>query len=218
MEIEEQDRSAVVGALADTLFVTLRTDLRQTGPSAVQEYAASIQVQWSPDEGPDVDLEVLSELTDVDTEGYLPELDKQLPDVLAVPVGRGRFVVADLAVPSCWQELVGRSLDLGLVGEALLGETFDLSELRASYDVIHERALILDSVEIDPRWRGAGYGLRAAELGIQELGKCVDLAALFPMRPGVVDLEERAQAAEALTRYWARLGFVDYNGIMVREL
>ncbi len=205
-------------ALAPTLFVTLRTDLRQPGPSAVQEYSALIQIQWSPDDGPDVDLKVLSVLTDVDTETYLPELDKQLPDVLAVPVGRGRFVVADLVAPSCWQELAGRSLDLGLVGEALLGEAFDLSELRTAYDVVHERALIVDSVEIEPEWRGAGYGLRAAELGVQELGRCADLAALFPMRPGVVDLEERAAAAAGLSRYWAQLGFADYNGIMVREL
>jgi hypothetical protein len=60
--------------------------------------------------------------------------------------------------------------------------------------------------------------LLAAELALRELGRCVDVAALYPMRPGLEDLDERAAANRALSQYWARLGFVDFNGIMILPL
>ena len=209
-------------ALRSTLFVTLRTNLLQAAaPSAspaVHDYAAYLQVQWSPDDGPDVDLAALSELAHFDAEAYFPEVDRLLPDTVVIPVGQGGFVAADLTAPTCWAELASRGLDLGLVGEGLLGEAFDLSALRAAYDLVHERAIIVNSMEVAPEWRGAGYGLLAIELVLAELGRSADVAALFPMQPGLTDLTERAAAGRALAEYWGRLGFVDFNGIMVRDL
>lgn len=212
------DRASVVKGLRQTLSVTVRTELLQPTPVAVQEYTAALNVHWSPDDGPDVNRAALSELAKVDIDAYLPELDRFLPDTLAIPVGQGSFVSVDLLAPSCWTELAGRGRDLGLVGEGLLGEAFDLSELRSTLDMTHGRAVIVNYVEIAPAWRGAKYGLLAAELVIRELGRCADAAALYPMQPGLEDLGERATAAAALADYWGQIGFVDFNGIMIRDL
>ena len=215
----EASKQAVVEALATTLLVTLSTDLTRTPPHrAVRDFTAKVAVCWSPDEGPDVDLAVLSELAHFDAEGYLPEVGGLLAKTLRIPVGRGDFVTADLAAPTCWDELASIGPDVRVIGDALLGEAFDLDELQADYDLEHQRALIVNHVEIDPTWRGAGYGLLATELVVDALGVEADVAALFPMQPGLSDLQERSAARQALSKYWARIGFVDFNGIMVRDL
>ena len=135
-----------------------------------------------------------------------------------IPVGQGEFFWADLRSPTCWEELSGRGLDVGLVGEALFGEAFDLAKLRSVVDLDYGRALIVNSMEIAPAWRGAGFGLLATELTIGELGRDADVAALYPMKPGLADLAERAAVNRALSEYWARIGFVDFDGIMIRDL
>jgi hypothetical protein len=38
------------------------------------------------------------------------------------------------------------------------------------------------------------------------------------MRPGVTDLSERAAVSSALSEYWGRIGFAEFNGIMIRDL
>jgi GNAT superfamily N-acetyltransferase len=215
----DRERLSLLAALKPTLFVTLRTDVVQAAtPAAVQEYRASINVEWSPDNGPEVDLETLSSLAHVDAEHFLPEIGNVLPETLVIPVGQAEFFSADLLSATCWQELSARGLDVGLVGEALFGEAFDLAKLRSVVDLVHGRALIVNSLEIAPAWRGAGFGLLAMELAIGELGRGADVAALYPMKPGVADLAERAAVNRALSEYWARVGFVDFNGIMIRDL
>lgn len=222
MEAAESSRRSVVEGLRPTLFVTLRTDVRQSShgskPGAVQEYLASVHVEWSPDDGPDVDLAALSTLAHVDAATYLPELSRLLPETLIMPVGNGRLVTADLRSESCWDGLSALGLDVALVGEALLGEHFELAELTAEMELVHGRAVIVNSMEISPDWRGAEYGLLATELALRELGRCADVAALYPMQPDLADLDERAAANRALSQYWARLGFVDFNGIMALAL
>lgn len=217
---EDEARASVVSALRSTLFVTLQTDVVQpvSGALAVQDYTATVNVAWSPDEGPDVDLAALSALADTDVQGYLPELDHLLPDTLVLPVGEGTFTTADLWAPTCWDELAGRGHDAALVGGALLGEAFNLAELQAAFEIGLGRAVIVNSMEVVPEWRGAKYGLLALELGVRELGKCADVAALFPMEPNLEDLEAREAAARGLSDYWGQAGFVDFNGIMVKPL
>ena len=204
-------------ALRPTMFVTLQTDVGQQ-PAAVREYSARVQVEWSADQGPDVDLDELSQLAKVAAEVLVPELGSIHPTTLVVPVGHGGFVLAELDSPGCWHDLAAKGQDLGLVGESLRGEASDLSPLRTTVDLVYGRALIVNSMEIDPGWRGARYGLLAIELGMRELGRFADVAALYPMRPGLTDLEERAAANRGLAQYWAHLGFVDYNGIMILDL
>ncbi|MGB2737359.1 MAG: hypothetical protein WBC27_04880 [Candidatus Nanopelagicales bacterium] len=215
-------RLSVVRALRSTLFITLRTDVVQptarSATQAVHDYTGIVKVEWSPERGQDVDLTALSAMTNLDVEGFVPEVDSLLPKTLVIPVGRGEFVTADLQAPDCWEELDSRGHDLGLVGRALLGEGFDLAELRAAFELVHMRAVIVNSMEIDPEWRGAKLGLLATELAIRELGKGADVAALFPMKPGLADLAERAAANRALSGFWGHLGFVEFNGIMVRDL
>lgn len=213
----EQVRLAVVDTMRQTLFVTLQTEVVQ-GEPAVQQYRARVQVEWSPDDGPEVDLAGLSELAHVDVEGFMPEVGSLLPETLVIPVGEGDLVLADLTSPQCWEELAAMSLDLGLVGEALLGEGSDLALLRSTIDIVHGCALIANYMEILPEWRGGGYGLLGLELAIRELGRGADVAAMYPMQPGLADLDQRAAANRALSRYWGRVGFVDFNGIMIRAL
>ncbi|HQR80131.1 MAG TPA: hypothetical protein PLT68_07920 [Actinomycetota bacterium] len=217
MDEAEQIRLSVVRTMRRTLFVTLQTEVVQGDP-AVRDYRARVQVEWSPDNGPDVDPAGLSELAHVDVEGFLPEVGSLLPETLVIPVGEGNLVLAELNSAQCWEELAERSLDLGLVGEALLGEGFDLALLRSTVELVHGRALIANYMEILPEWRGAEYGLLSLELAIRELGRCADVAAMYPMRPGLADLEQRAAANRALSAYWGRMGFVDFNGIMIRPL
>ncbi len=208
---------SLVTAMRPTLFVTLCVDLAQT-PSPVQAYRASIAVRWSPDNGPDVDLAELSERTGIDVRNYVPEVANALPDGLVAAVGEGRFATVDLSAPDCWDGLTGYSHDVSMVGEALLGEGFDQAELRAAFPVVHQRAVIVEHVEVVPEWQGAGYGLVATKLVLRELGRCADVAALYPMQPGLADLDERQASSERLARYWAQLGFARFNGIMAKSL
>ena len=214
---DESEELSLAMAMRPTLFVTLRAELGQT-PTPVQPYRASLAVRWSPDDGPDVDLAELSERTGVDVRNYVPEVGNVMPDGLVASVGEGRFTTVDLSAPDCWECLTGNGHDLAMVGEALLGEKFDQAELRAAFPVVHQRAVIVEHVEVVPEWRGAGYGLVAIEIVLRELGRCADVAALYPMQPGLTDLAERQAASARLTRHWARLGFADFNGIMAKAL
>ncbi|MBK6762249.1 MAG: hypothetical protein IPG68_02730 [Micrococcales bacterium] len=214
---DESEELSLAMQMRPTLFVTLQTDLRQM-PTPVQPYRASLAVRWSPDDGPDVDLAELSERTGVDVRNYVPEVGNVMPDGLVASVGEGRFTTVDLSAPDCWECLTGNGQDLAMVGEALLGEKFDQAELRAAFPVVHQRAVIVEHVEVVPEWRGAGYGLVAIEIVLRELGRCADVAALYPMQPGLTDLAERQEASERLTRHWGRLGFADFNGIMAKAL
>lgn len=210
-------RLSVVTGLRPTLHVDLTATLVQP-TSAAQVYAAVVQVSWSPDDGPDVDPDALSELVGVDTNAYLPELSSLLPDTVTVDVGHGEFVSADVSSPDCLQELEDIGPGVGLVGKALYGESLQQKELRASYDISHGRVVIVAHMEIDPDWRGAGYGLLATELVLGELGRAADAAALFPMKPGLDDFAERDASARALADYWGRIGFAEFNGIMAMPL
>ena len=208
---------SVVANLRSPLHVRLRTSLVQPA-TAVQLHDAKVRISWSPDHGPDVDLAVLSELTGFDTESFLQELSGPIPETLTTTVGRGEFAVVDLSAPRFCEELADVGPDFGLVGRALLGENFDQAELRASFATTHQRAVIVANMEIGHKWRGAAYGLLATELVLGELGRCADVAALFPMKPGLEDLAARDASARALADYWGRIGFAEFNGIMAMQL
>lgn len=215
--VDEAAAVKVAAGMRPTLLVTLSTDVEvRDAPPAVQHYAVSVCVRWSSEEGPDVDLATLSEMADVDFEDYLAEVDLLPPRTVHIPVGHGDVYVADLAAPSCWEELAQRGPDVRLVGDALLGEDFDMREVREAFDLVHQRALVLNFIEIAPQWRGADYGLLVAELAISVLGRCTDLVVLFPMAPGLTDLEQRAASNRGLGQYWGRIGFTPFNGIMAR--
>ena len=82
VEAAESSRRSVVEGLRPTLFVTCERTCVESShgstPGAVQEYLASVHVEWSPDDGPDVDLAALSTLAHVDAATYLPELSRLL--------------------------------------------------------------------------------------------------------------------------------------------
>lgn len=210
-------RMSVVTALKPTLFVTLSTDLRQT-VSSVQPYVASVKVRWSPDDGPDVDTDELSTMAHVQIQTYLPELFKFLPETLAIPVGSGRFATADLAAPECAQDLLAHGMDLGLVGHVLRGDDGDLAPLRSAFPGARDRVLIADYLQIDDDWRGSGYGVLAMNLILGAMRELVDLAALYPMGPGLTDFAERQASHDALSVYWAKAGYRPFDSIMVRDL
>lgn len=211
----EDLRLSVVKTLRDTVYVRLTTDIEQDD-SGVHDYTVSVEARWSPDDGPDVDLPELSLLSHVDAELYLPELNKSLPETLSIPVGEGSIVIADLRDSQCLHELCHRSMDLGLVGQALWGVNHDLRPLTDTYELAGSRVLIANSMQIRPEWRGAGYGLLAMGLVITRLQPGVALAALYPMQPGLADLEARTASNRQLAQYWAKIGFEEFDGIMVR--
>lgn len=214
--VETEDlRLSVVRTLRETLYVRLSSDIEQDD-SGVHDYQVSVGVRWSPDGGPSVDLPELSLLSHVDAELYLPELNKSLPDPLSIQVGAGTFAVADLRDSGCLHELSRRSLDLGLVGKALWGVNQDLRPLTDTYDFEGSRVLIANSMEISAQWRGAGYGLLATEMVLTRLQPGVALAALYPMQHGLSELEARAESHRILSDYWSRIGFEEFDGIMVR--
>lgn len=210
-------RRSVVTALKPTLFVSLSTDVGQRA-SSVQPYQATVKVRWSPDDGPDVDPDELSKMAHVQIQTYLPELFKFLPEALAVTVGSGRFAVMDLSAPECLGDMVGQGLDLGLVAQVLRGEDASLTPLRSEFPGARERILIADYLQIDPGWRGAGYGVLAMNLVVGALRELVDVAALYPMGPGLTDFAAREASHAALSRYWANSGFRPFDSIMVRDL
>lgn len=208
--MDDRSRLLVVHGLAPTLLVRLTIDVpRADSHPAIRDHRATVLVRWSPDM--QVDLVTLSEMAGINGENHLPGHDVE------IEVGRGRLATVDFTVADCWEQLSQRP-DLRLVGHALMGEKFDMAELRAAYPLLHQRALIADYLEIDPTWRGAAYGLVALDLAVNELGKGSDVAALFPMRPGVQDLAERDAASLALFRYWRQIGFEEFNGIMAKGL
>lgn len=213
---EDQPRLAVVAALLPTLRVTLTTELTQAG-QAVQQYTGEISVGWSPDEGPAVDHALLTEMAEVDIDGYLPEVDRSLPPVLRIPVGRGDAFTVDLTAPDWIDGLGAHGQDVALVGAALRGSAGDQAELRATFPhMVHQRVLVLNFIGIEPQWRGGEYGLAVAGMLVTELGRSTDAVALYPMAPGILDLDERDTVSRALAAYWGRLGFCEFNGIMAR--
>ncbi len=208
---------AVVTALKPTLFVTLSTDIRQK-TSAVQPMSVTVNVRWSPDDGPAVDTDELSAMAHVQIQTYLPELFKFLPETLSISVGAGRFALADLSAPTCVQDLVANGMDLGLVAQVLRGDAGDLGPLHAAFPGARERVLIADFLGIDAEWRGAGYGVLAMELVLGAFRELVDIAALYPMGPGLTDFAQREASHAQLTAVWARAGFAPFDSIMVRDL
>jgi hypothetical protein len=213
--IDESARVSVVRALAATLAVRLVTEVdRQSVNRAVHDYQATVLVRWSPDQ--EADLDALSAMAGIDAAAHLPEVGSR-PEPLEFVVGRGTFATVDLAAPSCWEELSSRP-DLRILGSALLGEDLDQSELRVAYPILHDRAVIAEHLEIDELWRGGDYGCTALELALAELGRDADVAALFPMAPGVQNLAARDAASIRLSRLWARAGFEEFNGVMARGL
>lgn len=213
--MNEAERLAVVRDLGWTLCVRITTEVPRTDPTpAVRDHDARILVRWSADS--DVDPDTLAEMTHLGAENYLPEVASGWGP-REIDVGWASLATIDLAVEDCWAQLAQRQ-DLRLVGRALLGERLDLRELRAAYPGRHRWALVASMLQIDPHWRGAEYGLVALDLAVRELGRRADVAALFPMAPGVQDLTERDVASIGLFRYWARAGFEEFNGVMARSL
>lgn len=201
-------RLAVVHGLAPSLLVRLTIEVpRADRHPAIRDHAAQVFVTWSPDS--DLDPAAVSQMAGIKAENH--------SEPVRIEVGRGRLATVDLTAEDCWPALSARP-SLRLVGHALLGERLDLRELRAAYPLLHQRVLIADHLEIDEQWRGAGYGLVALDLAVNELGKGSDVAALFPMEPGVQDLAQRDAASLALFRYWSQIGFEEFNGIMAKGL
>lgn len=206
--MDERARLAVVHALAPSLWVRLTIDVpRADRHPPLRDHSAQVFVTWSPDS--DLDLAAVSQMGGIKAENH--------SEPVAIQVGRGRLATVDLTVPDWWDAVSARP-DLRIVGRAVLGEKFDMAELRAAYPLLHQRVLIADYLEIESQWRGANYGLVALDLAVNELGKGSDVAVLFPMEPGVQDVAERDAASLALFRYWSLIGFEEFNGIMAKGL
>ena len=135
----------VVHGLAPTLLVRLTIDVpRADRHPAIRDHSAEVLVCWDPDQ--EFDLPILSEMAGIRAENHLPVIGEQA-ETVEIQVGWGRLATVDLTAPDCWEALSQRP-DLRLVGQALMGEKFDMAELQASYPLLHHRVLIADYLEI----------------------------------------------------------------------
>lgn len=120
--------------------------------------------------------------------------------------------------------LDGESVDLGhIAGHLFDMDTGDLnSDLLDQIEAFGEGILIIDSVRLDPAWRGHGLGPLVAGLVIEQLGegrRFVALQAAPTERRNaageVVDKisdAEREVAARKLGMLWSQLGFEFFRG------
>jgi hypothetical protein len=211
--------------LSDTLRVSLSTELdadEDSGgcPPGAQDYYAEFTVTWYPEHGLHVTkdaestLRRLAEASGSDLTG----------DAVQLPVGHGHFLVVDTFSPDVYDALDAREGDLEKLASSLFpGESDDRSLLAPDLDDVVEFvggfAILVNSVTIDPLWRGASFGLRATGTVLEELRRGCSFAALHPMTPGTKGVAARDSSHRALSRYWGRLGFRPWRDeIMVLPL
>jgi GNAT superfamily N-acetyltransferase len=131
--------------------------------------------------------------------------------------GRVRVGWADLVLcrddPDLYAELDGEDGDLGFVAEAICGPPAGgfSAEFREQFES-YGSVVIVNSVWVDPVWRGGGIGLIGTGLVLEHLSGAAMGAVLWPMSPQAVGEAQRRSSHAALSRYWSRLGFDPWQG------
>ncbi|WP_432874835.1 hypothetical protein ACQPYH_22915 [Kribbella sp. CA-245084] len=202
--LTEQLSTECSSSLRSTLSVELGTvltlpDQNPHLPGAVG-YQATTTLTWYPhDEDNPSDLQLLGSIA-----GQGTEVDSGVE----FTVGHGNFIMVDMLQPDLFEALDERESDLSYLGSCLFAaHANDGYEIEAELDNLESTAILVNSVEVDPQWRGLRLGLLATGLVIQELGRSSSFAALHPMQPGLDDPHERSRSHRRLAGYWSQLGF-----------
>jgi hypothetical protein len=214
--LREQLSTDSRSSLRSTLNVELSTvltlpDQNPHLPGAVG-YQATMTLTWYPDDeyNPD-DQHLLESIA-----GQGTEVDRGVE----FAVGRGDFIQVNLLQPRLFEALDERESDLAYLGSLLFAKRAnDEYEIEAELANLESTAILVNSVEVDPQWRGLRLGLLATGLVIQELGRSSSFAALHPMQPGLDDPDERNRSHRQLAGYWSLLGFEPWRDeVMVLDL
>ncbi|MBL6991616.1 MAG: hypothetical protein ISR65_17660 [Bacteriovoracaceae bacterium] len=177
-------------------------------------------------------------VTNIDGRIFLPELEDEQTDD-EDPIGSVYCYVIQV------QEIVNYGVELIDVFESIDDELFEyytcLFSQNRYKDSLSEIAepglgldlLIVDYLEINPKWRGTGLGLIAGLRTLQNFRRGCRYVAITPFPPQCAgwasgQMESKRQkmqqldqgqdkATKALTRYWQHLGFkeVDDSGIFI---
>jgi hypothetical protein len=208
--------TACRSALLDTLEVQLFTQLSLPGeepyPAGAVDYWSHVQLTWYPDDATADDLLVLEPLARQGTE---------IDDGIRFDIGRAHFVMVDLLRPDLFEALDAREADLGYVAGVLFprledGATYEIGDELHSAD---SNAVLVNSVEIDPPWRGLKLGLLSTGIALLELGRGCSFAALDAMDPGTKGAERRKSVHKRLSWYWHQLGFESWRErVMILDL
>jgi hypothetical protein len=146
-----------------------------------------------------------------------------------------------------FNEAMKRGIDTARMGDGISGEVseyweclFDVNtdnlkpELRVEYETVGCNLLIIDFIEVYPKFRGHSIGLAAAQRVVDVFGGgCALVAATpYPLQftpafSGDSDKLQRLQAPKyskkeairKLQEYWSRVGFMPYgrSGIYLRS-
>lgn len=133
-------------------------------------------------------------------------------------VGRLRLATVDLYTPVEPLDLFDMvSDDSYRVGRAILGEDGRLRPELESFEST-SRVIVLDTVVLEPAWRGRGLGPVLAGQALRRLSGGCGLAATYP--GPLVDLGySTEEAAQRLAVVWGKLGFTHHaDGVHVLDL
>jgi GNAT superfamily N-acetyltransferase len=145
-----------------------------------------------------------------------------------IHVGDMNIVLVDLnETRDPFSLLDGESGDLGHIAATMFRP--GTNGLDEQLEIFGGRLLILDTVQLTPRWRGFGLGAMLAGTAIKKLSADARFAACYPAplddnpSPAAEQTPEgqatRRKAIAALGRTWARLGFEHFrDGVQVLDL
>src|SRR5947209_8974497 len=138
-----------------------------------------------------------------------------------------------------FNEATKRGIDTARMGDGISGEVseywerlFDMNtgnlkaELRVDYETVGCNLLIIDFIEVHPKFRGYSIGLAAAQRVVDVFGAGCALVAAMPsplqFTPAYADDPDKLQKLQApkcskkeairkLQEYWSRAGFRPYG-------
>jgi GNAT superfamily N-acetyltransferase len=136
-------------------------------------------------------------------------------------VARIHLVRGALGEPQLWDAPDALEADLEAVASTILdpntGELVD--DLDSWIEPGGEQLLMLNSVVVEPDWRGYGLGALLAAVALQTLAPGARLAAAYPAPIDRSRGPARAAAVAKLGKVWAGLGFVSFrDGVWVLDL
>lgn len=136
------------------------------------------------------------------------------PNGLAIEtIARISLVKGSLVHRDLWSQRDAISGDLVWVGGALLDPDGDLHEdLADSTNGVGSNLLILNSVQVAPKWRGYGVGAYLAGEALLSMDGDAQCVATVPAPMDDSEGEAKHRAIRKLERVWAQLGFEPYVG------
>ncbi|TDD53848.1 hypothetical protein E1263_27530 [Kribbella antibiotica] len=199
-----QVSAETASSLLRTFSVRLSTELALPGqehyPPGAVDYNATFSLTWysfTTDDPSDIHL--LEAIADH---------GKDADDGIEFTVGHAHLVKVDLGQHGLFDALDARDADLEYLAALLFTERPNGEyEIESELEGFNSDALLVNSAEVDPLWRGHKLGLLGTGTAIKEIGRGCGLVALDAMQPGTRGAPARRASHQRLTSYWSQLGF-----------